>query len=274
MKKIVIFGAGYHGRMAYRKLQEKKLQNEILFVDNGFIKKPKVFFREKINNPKILLKQSFDNIILCGRYIKQQKKQLQDYGIKKNLIFWGRSDLKPKKKILSLRSKKYIEILKDIFGKFENNNIKFWADYSGLLALKRKQNIAEMSDFDICINAEDYKKIIKLLKKSKLYNIETRYNFYSKIKKKKFPKIVVYGKCNFNQMEPPTIDFIPRVFYGNKNEELKLNKSIIQNSEPWSGYEKIKYNKLDIRIPKNSDMYLKKLYGKRWHIEENFWYAK
>ena len=72
MKKIVIFGAGYHGRMAYRKLKEKKLQKEILFVDNGFIKKPKVFFKEKISNPRILLKENFDDIILCGRYIKQQ----------------------------------------------------------------------------------------------------------------------------------------------------------------------------------------------------------
>ena len=174
--------------MAYRKLKEKKFRKEILFVDNGVIKKPKVFFRKKINNPSILLKESFDNNILCGRYKKQQQKQLQDYGIKKNLIYWGRSDLKPKKKILSERSKKYAIILKDIFDKFENNNVKFWADYSGLLALKRKQNIAEMSDFDICINAEDYKKIIKLLKKSKLYNIEVKYNFYSKIKKRNFLK--------------------------------------------------------------------------------------
>ena len=274
MKKIVIFGAGYHGRMAYRKLKEKKFQKEILFVDNGVIKKPKTFFREKIYNPRILLKESFDNIILCGRYIKQQKKQLQDYGIKKNLIYWGRRDLKPKKEILSQRTKKYMIILKDIFDKFENNNINFWADYSGLLPLKRKQNIAEMSDFDICINAEDSSKIIKLVKKSKLYNVEVKYNFYSKIKKKKFPKIAIYGKCNFNKMEPPTIDFIPRVFYENKNEELKVEKNIIQNSEPWSGHEKIKYNKLNIRIPKNSDKYLKKLYGKRWYIEENFWFRK
>ncbi len=274
MKKTVIFGAGYHGRMAYRKLKEKKLKEKILFVDNGFIKKPKVFFRKKIYNPKILLNENFDNIILCGRYIKQQKKQLQDYGVKKNLIYWGRSDLKPKKKILSQRSKKYKIILKDIIDKFENNNINFWADYSGLLALKRNQNIAEMSDFDICINAEDYNKIVKLLKKSKLYNVEVKYIFYSKIKKKKFPKIVVYGKCNFNKMEPPTVDFIPRVFYENKNEELKPNKNIIQNSKPWNGYEKIKYNKLNIRIPKNSDKYLKKLYGKRWYIEQNFWFPK
>ena len=76
------------------------------------------------------------------------------------------------------------------------------------------------------------------------------------------------------KMEPPTIDFIPRVFYENKNEELKPNKNIIQNSKPWNGYEKMKCNKLNIRIPKNSDNYLKKLYGKRWYIEQNFWFPK
>ena len=274
MKKIVIFGAGYHGRMAYRKLKEKRDRSKIIFVDNGVIKKPKTFFNEKISNPKILLKQKFDKVILCGRYIKQQKKQLNNYGINKNIILWGRKNLKPNQKTLSQRSKKYISILKDIFKKFEKNNIEYWADYSGLLALKRKQDIAEMSDFDICINAEDYKKIIELLKKSKLYNIEVRYNFYSKIKKKKFPKIVVYGKCDFNKMEPPTIDFIPRVFYKNKNEELKLNKNIIQNSKIWEGYKEISYKNIKIKIPKNSEKYLKKLYGKKWYIEENFWYAR
>ena len=43
MKKIVIFGAGYHGRMAYRKLKEKRDRSKIIFVDNGIIKSLKLF---------------------------------------------------------------------------------------------------------------------------------------------------------------------------------------------------------------------------------------
>jgi hypothetical protein len=273
-KKIVIFGAGYHGRMAYRKINEKKINYKFIFVDNGVKKKSKIFFKEKIYNPIILKKISFDEIILCGRYIKEQLKQLKSYGIKKKITIWGRRELKPNKKILNIRFKKYIFILKKIFKRFQKNNLSYWADYSGLLAVKRKQNIAEMSDFDICYNAEDTNKIIKLLKHDENYNIEVRYNFYSKIKKKKYPQIVIFGKSNFKKMEPPTIDFIPRVFYNNKNEELKLKQNILIKENFWSDYKLIKYRGLKIRIPLNSEKYLKKLYGKTWKIEENFWYAK
>ena len=31
MKKIIIFGIGYHGRMAYRKIKEKKEKRKIIF---------------------------------------------------------------------------------------------------------------------------------------------------------------------------------------------------------------------------------------------------
>jgi hypothetical protein len=274
MEKIVIFGAGYHGRMAYRKIREKDPKKKIIFIDNGVKKKAKIFFKEKILNPKSIMKTEYEKIILCGRYIKEQKKQLKSLGIKKNLIFWGRKDLKPNKKILSERLKKYLIILKEIFTIFEKNNINYWADYSGLLALMRKQNIAEMSDFDICFNANDSKKIIKLLKKNSKYRIETRYHFNSKIEKKIYPQIIIFGKCNFNKMEPPTIDFIPRVFYKNKNEELKLDKNITIRSDHWNGYKTIGYKGLKLRAPLNSEQYLKKLYGKTWNKEENFWYAK
>ena len=83
MEKIIIFGAGYHGRMAYRKIKEKNEKNKIIFIDNGTKKKAKIFFKKKIYNPKILREIDFDKIILCGRYIKEQKKQLYDMRIKK-----------------------------------------------------------------------------------------------------------------------------------------------------------------------------------------------
>ena len=67
-----------------------------------------------------------------------------------------------------------------------------------------------MSDFDITINAHDTSKIIKLLKKSKRYKVLIKRNYYSKFLKKKFPQIIIFGNSNYNKMEPPIIDFIPR----------------------------------------------------------------
>ena len=48
MEKIVIFGAGYHGRMAYRKIREKDPKKKIIFLVNGVKKKQKKFLKKKI----------------------------------------------------------------------------------------------------------------------------------------------------------------------------------------------------------------------------------
>ena len=85
---------------------------------------------------------------------------------------------------------------------------------------------------------------------------------------------MIFGKCDFGKMDPPTIDFIPRVFHNGMNEELKLEKNKTIHDNFWDNYEEIKYKKLNIRIPMNAKKYLEKLYGKTWQVEENFWYAK
>lgn len=278
MKNIIIFGAGYHGRMAFRKLCEKKnfvKNNNIAFIDNSIKNKKKKIFQKTIFKPiTIFKKQNIDQIILCGRYIRQQYAQLKNYNFDENKIkIWGRKELKPKKNTLEERLNKYLIILKKIFLLFEKEKIMHWADYSGLLAIMRNQNIAEMSDFDLCFDAKDTKKIIKILRKIKGIKLDIRYHFKSKINGKTYPQIVVFGKCNFKKMEPPTIDLIPRLFYENKNEELKLYKNIVQSSKYWSGFKVKKYKNLNINLPLNAKKYLKKLYGIKWNIEENFWYA-
>ena len=63
-------------------------------------------------------------------------------------------------------------------------------------------------------------------------------------------------------MEPPTIDFIPRVFYKNKNEELKLNKNIIQNSKIWEGYKEISYKNIKIKFQKFRKIFKKIIWKK------------
>lgn len=271
MNRIIIFGAGYHGRMAYRKIREMNKKIKITFIDNNK-KKSKIFLKE-IHNPKILNKINYNLIILCGRFIKEQKAQLYRMGIKNKIVIWGRKELKPQNKILSVRLKKYISIIKILITIFKKNKIDYWADYSGLLAIARNQNIAEMSDFDISFNSEDANKIIYLLK-NKVPKMEVNFSFYSKIKKKKFPHIIIFGKCNFNKMEPPRIDFIPRVFYNSKNEELKYKKNKTLNNNFWNGYENLKYKDLKIRTPLKYKNYLKKLYGNKWLIEKNLWEHK
>ena len=51
------------------------------------------------------------------------------------------------------------------------------------------------------------------------------------------------------------------------NFDLSLSKF-------WENHEEIRYKNLNIRVPINAKKYLKKLYGKSWKIEKNFWNSR
>lgn len=273
-KPIIIFGSGYHGRMAYRKIREKNKKIQIIFIDNKIKKRIGKIFDQKILNPFALKKINYSKIILCGRNIIEQKKQLNKLNINKNILYWGRKKLKPNKKILSERLKKYLKLIKYIKKIFDKNKISYWVDKSGLLAIQRKNNISEMSDFDISINAHDCSNIIKLLKKGKRYKVIIKWIYYSKFLKKKFPQIIIFGNTNFNKIEPPIIDFIPRVIYDCKSEELKTKKNIFWKKNFWSDNDEVKYKNLVLKVPFEREKYLEILYGKNWKIEQDFWLKK
>ena len=146
MKKVIIFGAGYHGRAALRKCNDNKIFKCICFIDNDKKKKNKIILKKKIYKVDSIKKIKFDKIILCGRYIKEQLKQIEKYQINQNkILIWGKKELLPSKKKIIKRERELIKILNFIIKKFDRNNINYWLDYSGLLALIRKQN-----DFTIC----------------------------------------------------------------------------------------------------------------------------
>ena len=73
MKKVIIFGAGYHGRAAFRKcIVNPKSYKVIGWVDNDPKKKNKFLFKKKIFSQKNLNNLKFDTIIMCGRNIDEQ----------------------------------------------------------------------------------------------------------------------------------------------------------------------------------------------------------
>ena len=93
-KKVIIFGAGYHGRNALRSCKKKNMK-VLFFVDNAKKLISKKILGKKVYNPKIIKTSNFDNIIVSGRYINQIFKQLKELNIsKKKILFWGKKELK------------------------------------------------------------------------------------------------------------------------------------------------------------------------------------
>ena len=158
--KIVIFGAGHYGRAILRKCNKSKKFKIICFFDSNKNKNKKVILGKKIYYIDKINQVIFDKIILCGRYIDEQTKQLKKYDIdKKKIIVWGKSKVLPSNNELLQRETILMKILSFVIKKFEKHKIEYWLDFSGLLALIRKQHLAELSDVDISINLKDIKKI-------------------------------------------------------------------------------------------------------------------
>ena len=145
-------------------------------------------------------------------------------------------------------------------------------DYSGLLALMRKQNLAELSDVDISIDIKDLKKVTTTLKKNhglfKLY-VKKIFNKKSKIF---FLKVYIHGKTNINLLEPPIIDFVFKKF--NKKRAINIADKSTHQMKYWNSLNTIKYKGLDFRIPYHAEEYLTKVYGKFWKKKLQTWSIK
>ena len=277
MKKLktIIFGIGYHGRETYRKCNlSKKKYKIICFVDNESQSK-KYLFKKKIFKVNKVKKTQFDIIILSGRYISEQSEQLYSLGIKKEkILIWGKNKFKLPKKFLNKRSKLLTKMLKYLSFNFNKNKVNYWIDLSGLLALIRKQDLAEMSDVDISIKSNDIKKVTKILKKkNNLFNFNIKYNLKSNYSNKIYPEMWISGKTDYNIIEPPLIDFIVKIFLKKRTENLgKPNKEFPLKF--FTSHKKMKYKNILLNIPIRYKNYLKQLYGNDWRKKANFWNEK
>ena len=281
-EKVVIFGNSHYGRAALRKCNESKKFECVCFLDSNKKNHNKKVIKKKIYHITKINKINFDKIIFCGRYIEEQLKQVKKYNIEKSkFLIWGKNKLLPPKNKLIQREKIILKMLSYVVKKFNQNKINYWMDSSGLLAVIRKQHLAEFSDVDISINSNDVEKIYKVIKvNKKMFSFNS--GFISKIRKnKKIPKtpMCITGKVNPEIIEPPVIEF---------NINKITTKQIKKEGKRAVGrhfYEKlqkkycrsfniIKYKGLSLSVPNYHEEYLEYLYGKSWKKKAEFWSYK
>ena len=152
MKKVVIYGCGFHGRAVFRKCAQLKNKFEIVaWIDNDKKKINKSLFNKKIYLPNKLRKIKFDSIIISGREIDLKIKQIKKIVTNTKFLFWGNKEIKPSKKKILKRDKSLKIILKYVLSVLEREKINYWIDSSALLTIFRKDNLSIRSDFDISI---------------------------------------------------------------------------------------------------------------------------
>ena len=266
---MVIFGTGYHGRQAYRVCIDNKIK-VTAFIDNDKKKiKKKIFGTNILSANKVNEISNNENLILCGRNIKDQLKQLSSLANKKKIVTWGTSKLTPAKKKLTLREKKLLEMLTSVIDTLDKNKINYWVDRSGLISLIREDSLALLSDFDIAINFNDLKKVFKIFKSNNKFQVFKK----NIVNNNLFKKIFFKSKGSLKSLEPAVIDFI---FYINKKNKVfqygnnlkNYNKSYFDN------FDTKTYKNIIFKIPLNAKNYLKKIYGLDWKKRPQFYENK
>lgn len=267
IKYNLIFGCGYYGRLVLRKL---KLKN-ILFLDNN--NKIKKCLGKKVLTPNDLIKKNIliNKIYLAGRYIDEQLLQLKKLKISRDIRIFQNKELKQSKNKLIIRENRILRILKILIKELNDKNIKYWLDRSSLLAIKRKQFLSELSDVDISVDINDYRKLQLIMKK-----IFIKKNIYIHKKKvllnkKKYNKYhLSSSNKDIRKNEPALIDFIYRTYEKNfiNSCGINLKKVPLNMIDPC---KIINYKNIQIYIPAHSEKYLNYIYGSNWKIKAKFY---
>lgn len=274
-KKVVIFGAGYHGRNVLRACKYKKIQ-AVFFIDNNSKNLSEKIMNIKVYNPDILKKfDDFHYVIISGRYVEEMKKQLIKIKInKKKIIVWGKKNLRIQKKNFIKRSRDVNQSLKKIISEFKKNKVNFWLDAGALLFVARNQDLAETADVDIIVHFNDLKTVEKICKRiSKKYqNYEYKIQFYYSVLLKKRVKKIVLTKSNGRNInyEPAIFEFNCLVKKNKLFETLARNKIFSYNY--WEDENFVKYGKIRVPVPLRHKKYLENIYGQNWNKKLKFYY--
>ena len=268
-KKVLIFGCGFHGRAAYRACKNNKIK-VTAFIDNDNKKTGKKIFGIKILSPnKINGIINNQKLILCGRNVKDQIKQLNNIIDKNKIIKWGSSNLTPPKKKLIKREKKLLELLTFVIDKLNKNKINYWVDRSGLISLIREENLALLSDFDIAVNFVDLKKIFKIFKSNKKFQVVKK----NTVNNKRFKKIYLMSNNSINSFEPAVIDFIFYIFKKNRVYQYgNTAKNYSKNN--FKNFDIKVFKKIEFKIPLNAKNHLRNIYGLGWKKRPQFYENK
>ena len=281
-EKVVIFGNSHYGRAALRKCNTSKKFECVCLLDSNKKIHNKKILKKKIYHISKINKIYFDKIIFCGRHVEAQLKQVKKYNIEESkFLLWGKSKLLPSKSKLMQREKIILKMLSYVVKKFNQNQINYWMDASGLLAIVRKQHLAEFSDVDISINSSDVKKIYKILKDNKKdFSFDS--NFISKIEKnKKIPKTPMFitGRVNPEIIETPILEFLINKI-NKKQIKMECKRAIGRHYyeklpiKYFRSFKTIKYKGLDLSVPSKYEEYLEYQYGKSWKKKLEFWSLK
>lgn len=182
--------------------------------------------------------------------------------------------LKSRKKRISLQ-KECINVTKDIFIAFEENNLNYAYDFGSLLGIVRDKKFMEYDDdIDLMLLCNDKVEVISLPKKLEpygfildhLYKVENEIVEYTFRYKKSGLTIDIFlnTKTEDNKLVSYWLYQDSDKRYADKDEmTVSLSKKCNVTE-----FEYVNYWGVDLRIPKNAEEVLYWNYGEKWMIKD------
>ena len=280
---VLIFGLGYHGRAAYRaclSLSEKYLV--IGFLDNNLWKRDTTpFYAQRpfrsnipVYPPSDISNLDFEKVIVAGPYRQAMRKQLLSLGVGHAQIeFWGASTLRPPADLIKARSVKTNTLLLKLCDALEAQNLTYWLDFSGLLALTRNQLLGELSDVDVSLLDYDMGSAASSIKQI-FADCDLEYGHFPPDSAHRpeatLHHIAITEQCDSLHREPATLDVMLK-FVNNDTAISSTGSSDM--SVPgfhFQGNSLLAFEDRQIPVPVRWRDYLREIYGKHWYLPTEY----
>ena len=276
-QRVIIFGVSAYGRAIYRILREDKAYEIIAFIDNDPQKFGKMFDGKNIIDPSSLDQLRFDQIYIGGRYIDEQVAQLVKIGVDRESIkLIKKSDLKLTAEERKIKNYEIDSVLQTLIPILEENSISYWLDYSSLLSLYRKDDLAEFSDIDIALNSHDSGiQLWNHLQSSRLndthhlkmmtFDSDTEFSLKGNVL-----KIDIQSKGN-PWDECAIFDIHVKYLHGDSYKHYIENNIHFCPKDFLDSQEYYKYKNFNLRVPLMVNDYLSLIYGEKWIVPADYW---
>jgi len=280
--KVIIFGAGVFGRLAYRALQRMPDEVKIFgFIDNDSKRHGEKYLEKDVFSPTEICSLSFDKVVVAGRHIDQMSRQLTDELFVPDSKIWPmkRSELMATSSEKKMKSAYIDMMLKKLLCVFDMNNISYWMDASGLLALQRGVDLSEFSDVDISIISTQQASV--LWEKLKDRDPEEGQLRIRKKENEKETDFTTLGTIQLISMmselgveeEPARIDIQVKTLRGDIYLFPYGDGFFYTPKIHFSDFDVIQYKDMALRIPIYSKEYLRLMYGANWETPAEYWGA-
>lgn len=271
-QRLVIFTVGFHARATCRWLRRQPDRQVVAFVDNNPAVQGTRLLDVPVLAPAALATLAFDRVALPGRNQAPIRAQLHDgFGVGDDRIWLVRkSEVPPAADELARRGAALADLLRRTVAVLEAAGVRHWALHSALLALRRGDEAALFSDFDLGVDAAGFDALGGLFAAG--FDLRSKpHPAGAGPQPTRFAQLTLRAATARGDDEPALIDLHP-VTLGATEASWPVNHGRLQLPVGFfAGHGTAAYRGVAVRVPAEPEEMLLRLYGPGWRTPVETW---